>query len=58
MNKLFKMYLGYMSVGIIASVLSGVYLLVGIHTIPVQFLFLLTWFILSIMTWNKLDINN
>lgn len=57
MKELFKLFVGYMSVGLIASLLSGIYLLIGIHTMFVQFIFLMLWFIVSIKIWNKLDIN-
>lgn len=56
MKEWFKLFYGYMLSGLLASLFAGIYYVVNIHTMSVQCIFVLLWFISVIIVWHKLDI--
>lgn len=56
MKEWFKLSCGYALIGLLGAAYGGLYYLLDIHTLSMQFSFVLLWFINAVIAWNKLDI--
>lgn len=50
-----RLILGYILIIFMAAIFSYMYLLLAIHVLWVQSLFVIAWFCISVFTWNKLE---